>query len=261
MSTKSLNEGENLIDKKLSVPLYMQIQEEMIGRIRSNTFKVGEQIPSEHELAAKYQVSRLTVHKALEGLVQKGILYRQRGKGTFVNENVWSYGLSTILSFSAALRKCGYQVDTKVIRIEVIPGTPDVLNKLELPLVSMVILIRRLRIVDEVPAAIHTSYLNHRVFSPILSVDLTKESLLESVERIGSVRIAYSYDSVYAGLISAEDANRLDIPIGSPVLNVEGIAYSETGDPIRLTRAVYRSDRFKLVMKNTGGLSTTLELS
>ncbi|MDO9545267.1 MAG: GntR family transcriptional regulator [Pelolinea sp.] len=250
-----------MIDKKLSIPIFRQIQEEVMERIQSNTFKVGERIPSENKLAAKYQVTRLTVHKALEELVQKGILYRQYGKGTFVNENIWSYGLSTILSFSATLRKCGYQVDTKIIRIAVIPGTPDVLKKLDLPLESMVILIRRLRIVNEIPAAIHSSYLDHRVYSPILSVDLTKESLLESVERIGSVRIAYSYDSVHAGLVSTEDANRLDIPVGSPILNVEGIAFSETGNPIRLTRAVYRSDRFRLVMKNTGGLSTTLELS
>lgn len=250
-----------MVDKTSSVPLYIQIQDKLYEQIRSGQLLPGTRVPSELELVNAYNVSRMTARKALDGLVVKGHLFRRRGKGTFVADDVMSYVLSTILSFSGTLRAHGYEVITRVLRQEIIPGSPTVTEKLELKPGSPVVLVRRLRYVDGRPAAIHTSFMDHRVYAPILQMDLSSESLLACIERVSGTRIAYTKDSVRAAVVSSEDTDLLEIPKTSPILEVEGLAFNENGQPTRLTRAVYRSDLFKLVVTNTGNQGTALRVT
>ncbi len=250
-----------MIDKRLSTPLYMQIQNMLLEQIRAGEYEPGEQIPSELEISAQYSVSRMTARKALDMLVSKGLLYRSKGKGTYVAENVVSYGLSTMLSFSHTLRAKGYSVETQVLRTEVIPGSIDIQDKLQLKRDSRVIVIERLRLVEGQPATIHTSFLEHRLFSAILDVDLSQESLLDTMQRISRLAIAYTQDSVQADLALPGEASLLQIQPSSPVLRVEGIAYAENGQPTRLTRAVYNAQMFKFVVKNTAEFAAALQLA
>jgi len=250
-----------MVDKSSSVPLYIQIRDILHEQIRSGELAPGVQVPSELELVGRYSVSRMTARKALDELVKASMLYRQRGKGTFVTQNVVSYGLSTMLSFSGTLRALGYQVETRVLYQDVILASADVAEKLNLKPGGEVILVRRLRYVDSRPAAIHTSFLDYQVYAPLLKIDLSRESLLESIERACGMRVAYAKDSVQATLVSGEDMGLLEIPRGSPVLDVEGVAFTEFGQPTRLTKAVYRSDLFRLVVTNRGDLGTALTVT
>lgn len=248
-----------MIDKTSSVPLYMQIQNRLVEQIRTGEYREGSQVPSELEIAGQYQVSRVTARKALDNLVLKGVLFRQRGKGTYVTEGVVSYGLSTMLSFSRTLQAMGYHIVTKVLLVDIIPATREVTEHLQLNLNSQVIIIRRLRFIDASPAALHTSYLDYLHFAPIMKFDLSTESLHDTIQRVAGVRIAYTNDSVRADLATSEEARQLELEPGKPVLRVEGVAYSENGQPIRLTHAVYRGDMFKLNVKNATDMTTALK--
>ena len=239
-------------------PLYLQIQLALRDQMRSGEFPPGAQIPSEPELATQYQVSRMTARKAVDRLVAQGFLIRRPGKGTFVAQDVLPYGLSTMLSFSGTLRARGYTVETHVMRQQIIPGPPDVLDALNLQPGGDILVVRRLRLVNGSPMAIHTAYLDPRVFAPLLEVDLGVNSLLEAIEQICGVGTAYSKDSVRAVLASAQDCNLLEIPSGSPVLAVDGLAFDEKGEPIRLSRAIYRGDRFRLATKSTANQASVL---
>jgi len=241
-----------MVDKTSSVPLYIQIRDLLHDQIRSGELAPGAQVPSELELVAQYNVSRMTARKALDELVKAGLLFRQRGKGTFVTQDLVTYSLSTMLSFSGTLRALGYQVETRVLHQDVILASAGVAEKLDLAPESEAILVRRLRYVDGKPAAIHTSFLDYRVYAPLLKIDLSQESLLESIERLCGTHVAYTKDSVQATLVSGEDMGLLEIPRGSPVLDVEGVAFTEFGQPTRLTKAIYRSDLFRLVVTNRG---------
>lgn len=250
-----------MIDKRSSVPLYLQIQDLLLDRIRAGDYQPGEQVPSELEISSQHSVSRMTARKALDMLVSRGILYRRKGKGTYVAENVVSFGLSTMLSFSQTLRAQGYSVETRVLRKEVIPGSQDVLSKLQLQRDNQVIVIQRLRFVEDRPATIHTAFLEHRLFAPIMNIDLSQESLLDSIQSIARVSIAYTQDSVQADLANPIEADHLDIQPGSPLLRVEGIAYAENGEPLRLTQGVYRADMFRFVVKNTAEFAAALQVA
>lgn len=250
-----------MIDKNLSIPLYLQIQNYLIDQIRRGEYPAGSQVPSELEISAQMNVSRMTARKALDTLVSKGILYRRKGKGTYVADDTVSYNLTTMQSFSHILKARGYEVSTRVLRIDVAPGEPDILEHLQLPVDTTLIVIRRLRLIDGKPAAIHTAYLEHRIYAPILEVDLSTESLLDAMHAITGVQLVYSQDSVQADLVKPEEKRLLDLPPGSPVLRVEGVTYSEYGEPTRLSRAVFRGDLFKLMVKNTTSLAASLNIT
>ena len=250
-----------MIDKVSSIPLYIQIQDILYEQIRTGQIQPGTRIPSEPELAAQFDVSRMTARKAIEGLVNKGFLIRRQGKGTYVSDGALAYDLSTMLSFSGTLRSRGFEVTTRVLAQDVIPVSPYVADTLHLRPDSEMILIRRLRFLNGQPAAVHTSFLEHRVFAPILEVDLTTASLLEAVEQIAGKRIAYTKDSAQAVIVSPEDMNLLDMPDGGAVLEVEGVAFTENGQPIRVTKATYRGDLFKFVITNTGTQGAAIKIT
>jgi GntR family transcriptional regulator len=249
------------LDRDSSIPFYVQIQDSLYQRIRSGELGPGDRVPSELELVAIYNVSRMTARKALDELVQRGLLFRQRGKGTFVAEHVVTYGLSTNQSFSRTLAAMGFEVRTRVLHQAVSPAPPEVSERLSLRPDSRVVLIRRLRYLNDVPAALHTSFLDYGLYAPILDLDLSGQSLLEAVERTGGLSVAYTRDSVQSALVGPEDRHLLEMPAGSPVLDVEGVAYTDNGQPMRFTRAIYRGDMFRLEVMNAGDRTTRLKVN
>ena len=240
-----------MIDRDAPQPLYLQIRKVLHDQIRSGQYPPRSRVPSEQELATLYGVSRMTARKSLDALVAQGLLFRRPGKGTFVAADILSCGLSTTLSFSRTLRARGYAVETQVLRQEIIPGPPRVVEMLHLPPGSEVLIVHRLRRVAGEPAAIHSSYLDSRAFAPLLRADLETGSLLEAIEHIGGGRMAYTRDTVQATQTSAEESRLLQIPAGGPALQVEGTTYDQLNRPVRFTRAIYRGDRFKLVVQST----------
>lgn len=250
-----------MIDKNSSTPLYMQIQTSLLDAIQNGQYEPGAQVPSELEIASDYGVSRMTARKALDELVGKGILYRRKGKGTYVTDGVVSYGLSTMLSFSRTLLARGYDVVTKVLVVDVIPASLEIVTKLQLNIDSKLIVVRRLRLIEGTPAAIHTAFLEHQVFEPILQYDLSQHSLLDAVQSISGTQIAYTKDTVQAGLMTPDEARLLHVEPKSPALRVEGVAYTSNAHPTRYSRAVYRGDMFKFEMSNSTELASTLTIS
>jgi GntR family transcriptional regulator len=249
-----------MVDKNSHIPIYLQIQSVLREQISAGELSPGDQIPSEVELANRWSVSRMTVRKAIEGLVAKGDLFRQPGKGTFVTKDVMSYGFSTMLSFSRTLKSRGYKVSTQVLRQEVIPGPQHICHKLNLNPGSEVLVIRRLRFVNEEPVAIHTSYFDQRVFSALVNFDLVNGSLLDSMEQIYGIHMASTKDTVRAGSSSTEVSALLGIKSGRPVLIMEGTAFDERGTPTRYTEAIYNGDMFELAVMNTYNQASSLSL-
>jgi GntR family transcriptional regulator len=250
-----------MVDKVSSTPLYVQIQDLVYDRIRTGALPPGARVPSEPELADEFAVSRMTARKALEGLVNKGYLIRRQGKGTYVADGALAYDMSTMLSFSGTLRSRGYDVTTRVLAQDVIPAAPSVAEKLLIPQESDIVLIRRLRLLNGRPAAIHTSMLEHRIFAPILDIDLATTSLLAAIEEIIGTRIAYTKDSGQAAIVSPHDVGLLKMPEGGAVLSVDGVAYTELGQPIRVTKAIYRGDLFRFVITSTGSQGAALRIT
>ena len=250
-----------MFDKSSSKPLYVQIQAAIEEQIFSGALKSGDRVMSENELAARYEVSRVTARQAIEQLVAKNLLYRSAGKGTFVSEQGMPYGFSTMMSFSKSLASRGFVVETRVLDQGIMPCLDEVAQRLRLDPGSDTVVVRRLRIIDGVRAAVHTSYFSARLYSALLDTDLASESLLEAAERIGGTTMQYSEDCLRAVPASAIDGDLLGIAAGAPMLELSGVVYDENNVPCRFTRGIHRGDLFRLNVRNSRENSIVLTMA
>ena len=224
------------------VPLYIQIDEELRGQIESGELGPLAQVPSETDLAERFSVSRMTARKALDRLVGDGMLFRQPGKGTFVAPTKIAHGASQGLSFSAAMRAQGLRCETRVLEAELVRAPSNVARALSLPTGAQAIFLRRLRLVEGEPCAIHLSYMPGRL-SALLEADLSG-SLSDLLSGVGA-RVERSDDTVEAVLATGEEAQLLAVPQGSALVFIRGIAYSANNEPIRYSEALYPGARWQ----------------
>ncbi len=229
------------LDQDSPIPLYLQIEQRIGRAVTVGDLPPMSRVSSELELASLFGVSRMTARKAVDRLVAEGLLFRRQGKGTFVAKPKIAHGLSTQLSFGSAMTALGLVLSTTVLQQGMAPAPADAASALGMVPGGSTVYIRRLRIVEGEPAAIHTSYLPGG-YGAILDADL-RGSLTLAMADVGA-RVDSSRDSVEAVLASPEEADVLGVEVGSPLLMIEGVALAASA-PVRYTKALYRGDRFK----------------
>ena len=106
------------LDRQSPLPLYYQIQQMLLGNIRSGVLKAGDSLPSEQEIAAKFRISRMTARQALKSLSELGAAYSQRGKGTFVSPFKMEKPFRQVLSFTEEMRASGSRPSSRVLSFE-----------------------------------------------------------------------------------------------------------------------------------------------
>lgn len=226
-----------------AVPRYMRIAAWLRERVDSGDFPPLARVPSEIELARRFSVSRETVRSAMERLIADGYLFRRPGKGTFVAARRIEHSGSTQTSLSATLDGMGLSHQTRVLLARSMPADRHVARALHLSAGSTVICIRRLRLVEGEPVALHTTCLLE-AYADILEHDL-RGSLQELLGTAG-VPIVTSRDTLQAVHADADEARQLGISAGSPLLRLEGVGLDRSGQPLRHTDSLHRGDRFQI---------------
>lgn len=230
------------------VPLYIQIEEELRGAIEAGELGPLAQVQSELELADRFSVSRMTARKALDRLVAGGMLFRQPGKGTFVSRPKIAHGASQGLSFSAVMRAQGFDPETRVLEAGLVRAPSNVARTLAIPAGSPATFMRRLRVLDGRPVAIHMAYLPGRL-SSVLDADMTG-SLSDLLASMGA-RVERAEDTVEAVAASRDDAQLLELQPGAPLVFIRGTAYSAANEPVRYSEALYPGDRWRFGLDAT----------
>jgi GntR family transcriptional regulator len=152
------------IDRQSKMPLYNLIDQNFRELILSGQLKPGDAIPSEWDLATVYGVSRLTVRHALDNLACQGWLSRRHGVGTFIANPTITPIAPSNLSFSEQMRAVGRRPSSRLVSIQVIPAGCEVAGHLRLQESEPVVEITRLRLADDEPILIETSYLSRSRF-------------------------------------------------------------------------------------------------
>jgi GntR family transcriptional regulator len=169
-------------DVHYQAPLYRQIESMIRNRIKDQEFIEGEKIPSERDLANEFQVSRMTVKHAINALVQEGMLYRSRGSGTFVGygpRHNYQFTFAGVNSLSAALKRTGRSVTTRVLKVIEDCQSPYLNAKLALLPDQKVFGLHRLRLADGVPFAAEYTYVPSDLFPDFLQIDFRKVGLYD----------------------------------------------------------------------------------
>jgi GntR family transcriptional regulator len=235
------------INRRSKVPYYQQLYEILYEKINCGEWQPGDQIPAEPELIDRYQVSRSTVRIVLDMLVNKGLIYRQRGKGTFVSKPSVEQALVRIVNFTEDMQQRGITPSSKVLSSEKLEAPKDVAEKLGIPLQEELVLLKRLRLGNNEPMGLEESYLVHRYCPGILKRhDYSEYSLRESLSQDYGIQWLRASQVIRAVNTSSEMSRLLDVPSRSALLSIERVTYSKADVPIEFLRIFYRGDRYSL---------------
>lgn len=235
------------LDEQSPLPLYFQLQEDLKGRIEQGQYIPGEKIPTEKELQESYGVSRITVRKAIEGLVFEGILVKRQGIGTTVSRKKISDANLQLKGFTEKMKEQGIQVSTQVLEVETIPGSGRISEHLGTAESEELLCVRRLRLTDDEPIAVFTSYLPS--FLGVRPDEDFSGSLFGLLEQKYGIQIHYSDRIITASLASQETAELLGIKKGDPLFVVNYITYDRLGRPVEYAEGLYRSDKYQYKLR------------
>jgi GntR family transcriptional regulator len=233
------------IDRNSKLPLYHQLYEILRSNIRSGRWKPGDMVPPESELMERHKISRTTIRQVLDMLVNEGLIYRERGRGSFVAHPALEEALVRIISFTDDMRQRGRKPSTRVLASELIPAPQDIAERLQIEAGEELAHLKRLRLADDEPMSIEDSYLIHRYCPDILKGDYESGSLREALEENG---IRWSHAKQVIRAISATEslAKLLSVQSQAALLFIERISFSQQRIPVEFLRLYYRGDRYSL---------------
>lgn len=231
-------------------PLYDQVKEAIVAYIEQERLGPNDLLPSEREFCDRFGVSRLTLRKALERLIQEGLVFRRAGKGTFVSLPKLEQRLLVVTSFTEAIRQEGRTPGTQLLGVEVAEESARICEHLEIPLGSQVLKVRRLRSVDDQPFSLATSYLPHDLTSNLQAGDLQASSLYALLKDKCHLELARSKVTVEATVADAVEAALLHIKPGGPLFRMTGTLRTTTGRVIEYSRVLYRGDALRFVAES-----------
>ncbi|EQB19181.1 MAG: GntR family transcriptional regulator [Novosphingobium lindaniclasticum] len=223
-------------------PLYLQLARSLREHISSGAIDPGSALPSERDLSEMAGLSRVTVRKGIEQLIDEGVLVRKQGSGTFVARRIEAPG-ARLSSFSDDTRSRGEDPGVVWINKSYAQPTEEEAAALEIPANASVARLGRVRLAGGEPLAIE-----HAVIPAQFMPDLGAlgDSLYQALDLYG-FRPTSGTQRVRASLASPTEAGILCVKQNSEVLRIERKTRIGDGRIVEFTRSVYRGDRYEFV--------------
>ena len=230
------------------MPKYKEIAIALKKKIVEGEFKEGELLPDQETLAKMYQTSRVTVRKAIQLLIDEGLLYTRRGSGTYVRTNIKQNNkdVTQINSVFGTSLQEGEEVTSKIIRFEVRFPTAYESESLKIKHTDPVYDIKRVRYVKDEAKSIETSVM------PLKYVrDLDEEILMGSIynyirDELGFV-ISAAQRVIIASKANELDSAEFNIEVGEPILKTNQVVFFDDGTPFDLSKTRYPYTSGKIV--------------
>lgn len=243
--------SENAINKNAPIAAYKQLIDIIYGQIKTGDIKPHQMVPSESELCKKYNISRITVRQALRKLIDDGLLYTIKGKGTFVAEQKLDQIMIKIPDFYEDMAQRGLKPDVRVLDLRVMEATQRISEKLQVPLGERVFRIKRLFLADNKPYIIEKKFIVSKDCK-ILHNCNEKEILNIKDQEIFDVLAGrchacseYADVTIEATTIREYESNYLEVPTGSLAFYVELIGYKNDEMPCGWIASVMRGDLYR----------------
>ena len=229
--------------------VYRNVMRDIKQNILKGNYE-GMRLPDERSLAAKYEVSRSSMKRALGLLAQQGIVFKKRGSGTFVNplylknQALFSYeGTNTGLTDS--FRVPGKKQNIKLLNFQVIKASSEIAQDLFLNENDFVYEFKRLRLLEEQPFLIETGYIPIKIM-PELKSEILQSSLFNYLEDEQNKTVTKAFLNITVEPSSKEDQTEMKLKPVEPVGVISGIFFLDDGTPFEISnmRVHYRYMRF-----------------
>lgn len=221
---------------------YLDLRGTLQRQIEGGALTPGQPLPGEREIAERHGVSRVTVRKAIAGLVADGLLVQRHGSGTYVGARIVR-PFSHLTSFSDELRARGIEPRSETLASESGAATPDEATALNLAPGARVIRLRRLRFGGDEPLALERSALPAFALGSARGV---RDSLYAALDRRG-LRPCRALQRLRAVAFDAQSARLLRVKPGSAGLLIERRGFLADGRAVELTHSHYRGDAYDFV--------------
>lgn len=214
-------------------------------KIENRFFIEGQIIDSENTISQKLNISRMTVRKAIDELVSKGVLYREKGRGTFVSIKPKYAEFSSGFGFTKEATKRGFKPSTIDATIRIVNSDSENSEILRIPISTKLWEVTRVRCTNEIPTLYAEEYFIYSQTQD-LDLDVVEHSIFDYIEDIGIVP-SYSDQKIEASLCDEMLSEKLRIEKGTPLIKATIITYGHNGMPFTCSTEFYRTDRYKLV--------------
>jgi GntR family transcriptional regulator len=240
MNPNKLNRSRKAADATSSPALYRQLADTLRSSIESGKLGENDPLPTERDLAAKYEMSRDTVRKALRLLETQGVLYSDHGRGTFVAPRAVRTMSRFLDGFSADTIRRGGIPGQRILSIEQSAASMTIASILRMSPGSPVTRIRRVRLVNDQPVGLQDSYLRLPVGATLEQKELERSGSLYRllIDKFASVPTE-GLESVSAVAATADDTALLGVEPGSPLLLCERVILSERREPVEYCEMKY----------------------
>ncbi len=227
------------------LPLYAQIKDALRARILDGTYAPHSQMPSEYELCAMFDVSRITVRQALGDLQKEGLLFKLHGKGTFVSKPKAFQNVTSLQGFAEAMSSMGYEIVNQLRSVRFVKADRQVATRLDVPEGSRVAEIHRVRLLNREPVSVEITWLPEALGKRIAGADLVTRDIFLILENDCGVPLGHADVAIDAILADDDIAKALRVEEGSPVLRIERLTHDANGKPIDFEYLYFRGDAFQ----------------
>ncbi|WP_070000646.1 GntR family transcriptional regulator [Cellulosilyticum sp. I15G10I2] len=235
------------------IPMYYQLKKIIIDMIENEAIKADVAIPSEPKLMQTYHLSRTTVRKAIDELVNEGYLYKRQGKGTFVKGRGFEQGLIRLSGCSEDIKRYGLTPKPHVLDAGIRQPSKRVCKMLDITEDEKTFYMERVVYGDEIPINKNKSYIPYHLVPGIEAIDFNQESLYKVLEKDYRITINKAIRTVEAILANEEVALQLQVDEGAPVMLFKGQVFGMLPDSnevvIEYFEAIYRSDQFQFYIE------------
>jgi GntR family transcriptional regulator len=233
------------IEKNSPVPYYHQLKLYLKREIETGNWSPEQKLPSEAEFCTRFNISRTVVRQTIKELQNEGYLSTEKGKGTFIARPKIIEGfVQSLTGFYGEMVKRGYKVTTHILQQELTPASRTVAEALEVELHTSVIMLSRLRMLNNEPSVYVTTFIPQDLCPGLLEADLENKSLYDFLEHCGCGLMIYK-GKRYIGvrLANEYEASLLQMAIGDPLIELDSVTYLKNGRPLEYFHALHRGDR------------------
>lgn len=229
------------IDRTAPMPLYFQIAEHLRHQMRTRKMRQGDLLTTDERVQEQFKVSRATARKAIDELVDEGLVERVTGKGTFLTEPRLQVPLPAMLSFTEELERRGMRPSTRVVSVEWAPASERAAQALGLEMRMRVLRLERIRYADGKPILQTVDILPERLgIGPGEDFSGSLYKLMES----RGIRLAECQNLIEAAVTNRRLSELLQVKKGFPVLALRRTSYDTEGQPVLYEDAACRGDLY-----------------
>jgi len=235
--------------RSIASPRYHQVYVTLRTWVRDGTYKAGDRIPTEPQLCEMFEVSRITVRKAIDNLCREGWLVRQQGRGTFVQLSASRTAASADLD-QVRRRVAGFAAATEVVDLRIVEISPDDETRAALALEDGELVQRatHVRAVQGAPLGLITTYVPLDVARLVNAAEMARQPMFELLGTAG-ITLARADQYIGATLAGVEAAKALEIEVGAPLLRLTRTVFDRQDRPVERVVALYRADAYQYHMQ------------